>query len=97
VNTVQVVDYFFEATEDEDSGIKVFADRLMLRIFSYPSLLAHLKNINIVDETVELDFIQFPDQILPEVVRLFGPVRDVKTVKFEDKGQKHVGFKITVE
>jgi hypothetical protein len=83
-------------TDHEGDKARALADRLVLRIFSQPSLLAFLTNVNVHEHKIELDFQKLPDKVLHNVVNLIGEP-DVKVYKYSKNGHEHVGFTLDVE
>ena len=75
--------------------MRVYVDRLLLRIFSYPSLLTYLQDVRIDGNTVELDFVRIPDAIIPNVKKLIGVPS--KAFSFTKDEYPHTGFRFTVK
>ena len=67
-------------------------DKLLLRIFENPSLMAYLNNIGKNGEKTELDFLDLPVQAIEAVKRLIGPT-EIEVLAFESEGRPHVGFR----
>ena len=75
---------------------RVFIDRMILRIFSFPSLLAFFSDAHSLSEgEVELVFRKIPNEVIPQVVKLIG-VNEVKLYKFTKDGHPMLGFKIQI-
>ena len=69
-----------------------------MRIFSWPSLLSFLRDINLNETEIELDFNRLPKEALPKVVQLIG-LKDkdaVKIYEFDHEGIGHTAVKITL-
>ena len=88
-----------------DNKVTVLATRMMLQIFSVPSLMAYLADAAIVPTgkpdnsiKIQLDFIKLPKEILPELEKLLSTdyFKDHKLVKFIKNGQARTGLEIEV-
>lgn len=98
MKTKEFAAFLIEDQEDRDGeeGIRVFVDRLLLRIFSYPSLMTYLQDVSIKGNTVELDFMRVPDAIVSNVKKLIG-VPGVKAFSFTKDEYPHTGFRFSVK
>jgi hypothetical protein len=67
-------------------------DKLLLRIFENPSLMAYLNGVGKQGEKTELDFLDLPQQGIEAVKRLIGPT-EIEVLAFESEGRPHVGFR----
>lgn len=85
--------------------ITVLATRMMLQLFSVPSLMAYLADAAVVPTNrpdgsvkVQLDFIKLPKEILPEMEKLLSTdyFKDHKLLKYIKNGQARTGLEIEV-
>jgi len=88
-----------------DKKVTVLATRMMLQIFSVPSLMAYLADAAVVptgkpDKSIkiQLDFIKLPKEILPELEKLLSTdyFKDHKLLKYIKNGQARTGLEIEV-
>jgi hypothetical protein len=88
-----------------DKKISVLATRMMLQVFSVPSLMAYLADAAVVPTgkpdgsvKVQLDFIKLPKEILPELEKLLSAdyFKDHKLLKYIKNGQARTGLEIEV-
>ena len=74
VNTAHVVNFLLEANI-EDPNVQAFFDRLMLRLFESPALLASFVNASVFkdgqDAVVQLEFTHVPRDLHTEMLN--GP------------------------
>ena len=79
----------------------VFINRLMMRLFTVPSVLQALSDVGVVpcDEenganktTVQLDFQKLPEEALPVVVNLIASPSKLRMLKYVKNGQARNGF-----
>ena len=72
---------------------QVELDRLILRMYSSPGLITHLKNVKFVDDdTAEIEFAFLPKQQVPIVQAMIGPV-PVQAFEYKKDGEPYHGFK----
>jgi hypothetical protein len=101
----RVVDYLLE--DHEDYAAKVFADRLVLRIFNHPSLMTYFRDAVILTAAdsqdvpsgvykFQLKFLRLPREAIDEVKKLIG-VPDVRAVEFNDGYMTFTGFEFTIK
>jgi len=83
----------------ENDTIKVYTDRLLMRIFTVPSLLTYLEDVMINDEgKVELIFYRIPDEFIDQVKNIIGKSGnvDIETLVFNsEQGRAMTAFRIT--
>jgi hypothetical protein len=88
--------------------IAVYINRLMLRLFSVPSLITYLDDVGIIrgesegggkngeagDEkvTIQLDFHRLPQEIIQQVTRLIAPPGKMKLKQYTKKDSARLGF-----
>ena len=70
-------------------------DKLLLRIFENPSLMAYLNGVGKQGEKTELDFLDLPLQGVEAVKRLIGPT-EIEVLTYESEGRPHVGFRFDI-
>jgi hypothetical protein len=88
-----------------DKKIAVFLNRVILRIFSVPSLMSYLKDVVLFQDDeaqngqckIQLVFHRLPDEAHPQVVKLIAAPRDPQFTRFVDKGQARTGVELEVE
>jgi hypothetical protein len=97
-----------EQEPEKDSGrvdkkIAVFLNRLLLRIFSVPSLMSYLNDVTMFRTgdndrcKIQLVFNRLPDEIHPQMKRLFCAPRDPKLFRFVSGGQARTGVELEVD
>ena len=88
-----------------DKKVQVLATRMMLQIFSVPSLMAYLADAAIIPTgrsdnsiKIQLDFIKLPKEILPELEKLLSTdyFKDHNLLKYIKNGQARTGLEIEV-
>ncbi len=87
-----------------DKKIAVFLNRLLLRIFSVPALLTYLADVVLFQDDeakdgqckIQLDFMQLPDEIFPQVVKLCASPREPKLVRYIKNGSARTGVEMDV-
>ena len=89
----------------ENYYAKVYADRLLMRVFNAPSLMAYLRNIAILDSREEgiqegeyvfqLKFTKLPDETISQVKELIG-LKDIRVVEFEESHTSCTGFEFSL-
>ena len=84
----------FQAPDTESLEL----DRLILRIFEHPSLMAYLVGLGKSKDgqKVELDFAEVPDDAVVAVTKLIGPT-DVEVLRYQVNGKAHVGFRFSLK
>jgi hypothetical protein len=78
----------------------VFINRMMMRLFSAPSLLSTLADVGIVSEgatnggstTIQLDFQRLPEEAIPVVISLIASPVPMRMLKYVKNGQARNGF-----
>ena len=94
-----------EAKAKIDKKIAVYMNRLILRIFSVPSLMSYLKDVVLFQDDqaadgqckIQLVFHRLPDEAHPQLSKLVASPRDPKFTRFVDKGQARTGVEIDVQ
>ncbi len=94
-----------QATPKIDKKIAVFLNRLILRIFSVPSLMAFLKDVVLFTDDqatngqckIQLVFHRLPEEAHPQLVKLICAPRDPSFSRFVDQGQARTGVEMEVE
>ena len=84
--------------------VTVYLNRLLLRIFSVPSLMSYLKDVALLpagDEggslhKIQLVFQRLPDEVYPQLLRLLAAPKSPQLTKFLDQGQARTGVEISV-
>lgn len=97
--TAREVAKFLIEGDEEDRDAKVFADRLMLRIYSAPSLLSYLRDIAMIKQDDEgeqgykfqVKFSKLPEEVISQVKDLIA-VPGVKAVQFDEEYKGCTGF-----
>ncbi len=88
-----------------DKKVMVLATRMMLQIFSVPSLMAYLADAAVIPTgrpdnsiKIQLDFIKLPKEILPELEKLLSTdyFKDHNLLKYIKNGQARTGLEIEV-
>lgn len=94
-----------EATNDSgqvNKKVVVFLNRLLLRIFSVPSLMSYLHDVSVLHTgekdryKIQLVFCRLPDDIHPQMLRLFSAPRDPKLYRFVRDGLARTGVELEV-
>lgn len=88
-----------------DKKIAVFLNRVILRIFSVPSLMNYLKDVVLFQDDqaangqckIQLVFHRLPDEAHPQVIKLLAAPRDPKFTRFVDQGQARTGVEMEVQ
>lgn len=83
-----------------DPLVRDFNNRLLLRIFHSPALLASLidNNVRIKEgaQVIELDFKQLPEDVIPQVKQLIGaPYDSIRITRFHANHVAHTGFEVS--
>ena len=85
--------------------LSVLSTRILLQVFSVPSLMAYLADAAVVPTgkpdgsvKVQLDFLKLPKEILPDLERLLSTdyFKDHKLMKYIKNGQARTGLEIEV-
>jgi hypothetical protein len=88
-----------------DKKVNVFLNRLLLRIFSVPSLMTYLADVMPVKDAesddegavdVQLDFLRLPDEIIPQLERLIAAPHKLKWYKYVKDGSARTGVVVPV-
>ena len=86
-----------------DKKIGVVATRMLLSIFSVPSLLSNLVDFAIVANgdgdgkvRIQMDFLKLPKEIIPELEKLLSVdyFKNHRLLKYTKNGQARTGFEI---
>lgn len=87
-----------------DERVSTFHNRLLLRIFSSPSLQSFLYDVKIqkVDDSdgeylVQVDFLKLPREIIPQVKLLLATPSEPEIYDFNKNGSAHTGFQFTLK
>lgn len=88
-----------------DKKVSVYLSRLMLRLFSVPSLMANLVDVGTVPDTekgdgavkIQLDFMRLPAEIIPQLKRLVAAPDEINLFKYVKNGAAHIGLEIPVK
>ena len=86
-----------QSSDEHKDDVQVFADRMIMRLFSIPSLLAYLSDVAITgDDTVEIEFFKLPDDVRDDLPKMFGSPEEVETeiVHYAKNDIPRVGYKI---
>jgi len=102
VNANQAAQFLIEG-DDENYDAKVFADRLLLRIYSAPSLLAYLHDIAMIKESDEgksgvifqIKFSKLPEETISQVKDLIG-VPGIRALAFDEERKPCTGFQFFI-
>lgn len=82
-----------------DPIVKTYFDRLLLRIFQTPSLMASLLDCQVLerdsDHVIQLDFKKLPEEIVHQVKRVVGS-NNVRMLEFDHEGAAHTGMEIYI-
>jgi hypothetical protein len=84
--------------------ISVYLNRLLLRIFSVPSLMTYLADVMPVADPdgeegavrIQLDFLRLPDEIIPQLERLIAAPNKLKWYKYVKDGSARTGVEVPV-
>lgn len=87
-----------------DKKVTVFLNRLLLRIFSVPSLMTYLDGVAPIKDTegeegavkIQLDFLRLPDEIIPQLERLLAAPSKPKYFKYVKNGSARVGVELSI-
>ena len=83
----------------------VFVNRLLMRIFSVPSVLSSLADIGVIGEnkpnggghtTIQLDFQRLPEEAIPTVINLIASPVPMRMLKYVKNGQARNGFEFEI-
>lgn len=80
----------------------VFVNRMMLRFFSSPPVLANLTGINLIhgdapdDLTIQLEFHRLPVEVIADVVKLISAPAEIRQLKYVSNGAARTGFEFEV-
>ncbi len=88
-----------EATPEQvGKKTSTFISRMMMRLFSVPSLITALADVGIAQEskdsvtTVQLDFQKLPNEVIPILANLICAPSKMTMFKYVKKGQARHGF-----
>lgn len=84
--------------------VSVFLNRLLLRIFSVPSLMTYLADVMPVRDQeagdgavkIQLDFLRLPDEVIPQVERLIAAPGKLTWFKYIKDGSARTGVEVPV-
>jgi hypothetical protein len=85
--------------------VNVFLNRLLLRIYSVPSLMTYLADVMPVKNpesdqegavNIQLDFLRLPDEIIPQLERLIAAPHKLKWFKYVKDGSARTGVEVPV-
>lgn len=85
--------------------VSVFLNRLLLRIFSIPSLMTYLADVMPVKDPeadeegavrIQLDFLRLPDEIIPQLERLIASPHPLKWFKYVKDGSARTGVEVPI-
>jgi hypothetical protein len=93
------------AAPNLDKKVGVYLNRLLLRIFSVPSLMNFLVDARpIPDEEagdgaikIQLDFLRLPEEVRPELRRLLASPDEPKFFRYVKDGSARTGVEIVVK
>lgn len=82
----------------------VFINRLMLRLFTVPSVMSALADVGVVSEnssnrgstTIQLDFQRLPEEAVPTIINLIASPVPMRMLKYVKNGQARNGFEFTL-
>jgi hypothetical protein len=87
-----------------DKKIAVYLNRLLLRIFSVPALMSYLNDVALFPTKaqdgeckIQLVFHRLPEEVFPQMLRLFAAPKNPKLFRFVDQGQARTGVEMTVK
>ena len=90
-------------TAKVDKKVGVLATRMLLQIFSVPSLLSNLVDFAVLANQegdgkvrIQLDFLKLPREIVPELEKLMSVdyFKDHRLLKYVKNGQARTGLEI---
>jgi hypothetical protein len=93
------------ASPNLDKKVSVYLNRLLLRIFSVPSLMNFLVDARPVEDSeagegavkIQLDFLRLPEEIRPELRRLLAAPDEPKFFRYVKDGSARTGVEIVVK
>jgi hypothetical protein len=92
----ELFQYLIEA-KVEDPNVQAYFDRLMLRLFESPPLLASFVNATSFkdgkDVVIQLEFHKVPTDFHTDLTKLAG-ARDVQVVNYEKDGLQYTGLQV---
>lgn len=109
VNCEKLAKFLIEASgvqglENVSKPMKDFCNRLMLRIFSQPSLLSFLSDAQIFPSenndggaVLELDFHYLPQEVIDPMIRLLAAPRPPEMFEFTKRGSARMGVRIDLQ
>lgn len=94
-----------EAGTGLNKKVSVYLTRLLLRIFENPSLMSFMTGVAVVPDEengegaakIQLSFLRLPQEIMPQLKRLFAAPHDPQMFRFVEDGVAHHGFEIKVK
>ena len=92
----QAIDYLAEANIGEPN-VQAYFDRLMMRLFESPPLLASFVNASIFEDgqdvVIQLEFHQVPKEFHQDMAKIAG-ARDVQVVQYDRESQPYTGMQV---
>lgn len=84
-------------------AVSVFVNRLVLRIYNDPSLMAFLNDVVVVADpedpesaNVELEFYRLPDEVIPRVMKVMGTYQQPEVLEYAKNEAARTGFRLKV-
>lgn len=84
--------------------IAVYLNRLLLRLYSVPSLLNALADVGYCEDEanpdqvkIQLDFYRLPLEVFPDVMRLLAAPRPPQAFRYIKNGSARTGFELLVK
>ena len=83
----------------------VFINRLLMRIFTVPTIMSSLADVGVIGEnkpnggghtTVQLDFQRLPEEAIPTVIQLIASPVPMRMLKYVKNGQARMGFEFEI-
>lgn len=101
----QAASLLIEAGTGLNKKVSVYLTRLLLRIFENPSLMSYLTDVATVPDEekgegaakIQLSFLRLPQEIMPQLDRLFAAPKKAQMFRFVQDGVAHHGFEIKVQ
>lgn len=96
MNQDQLLAYLVEA-KVEDTNVQAFFDRLMMRLFESPPLLASFVNATIFEEghdvVVQLEFQRVPKEFHQDLAKIAG-ARDIQILNYDKNSMQFTGLQV---
>lgn len=87
--------HLIESSEDASESMRLYADKMLMRIFSNPALLTYLRDIKVNESNIQMVFRRIPDESLNRLPLLSE--FPVKTYLFKRGGFEYTGYQIDVD